>query len=655
MIQEKNDTPGYISQNEYQEEIEREVALHTARVIAGGVPKNYKKHTRIEIPKFNEQREELDWWLEQIRRCQYGYDGLSGRMYEYFHFSYIRHKKKGSGRIPPEFRTIDNEWFKFLEEVEKTPGKGIVCIKRRQVGMSWKMAFDALWCCSNYDEYMVGMNSKTESDSWDLLGKVKYLHRNLPPQLRAIASSTDRRDQIEFAKRDKDDQGNRTRIGRGSSIKCKAPTDNAHASEQYTKLIIDEGGEILNLDKIWSTAEPCLEISPGIREGTPIIFGSVGDIVKGGKGLMDFWTNAELYNMAKFAFWGYNACLIDDLGNDLIEDSIRWILYERKRREGGSRTLYHKFIQNYPLTEEDAFLTAEASGVGNPLAIKGRILELKQNPPKQWVGWMKPKPGGGADFYPDPSTGQIIIYEMPSGRKGGYVAAHDSAEGDDVEKTRDTSFPATTIMSRPLGLVAPKIVAKFCDRPAKLDKYFEQLALLLIFYGCQLDIELNKGGWRMLKWFEMFHPELLALAPLDPTNLKLGIKPKVGVKMTTITRPQMMSALDEYLENHLDSVPDIQFLEHCLVFGSEHRDDDLAVSVGWNLLRLQSNYRLDEVRKQTEAVISGGARLVNKNGKLQWDRPSPTEIVKQNPMTLSEALTKDVRGSNKGQSGLFKR
>lgn len=604
----EKDKPGIIPQNEYQPELEAKVRLETARISLLPIERIERKIHRTVVPKFGtDLRAERDFWAEELRRCIHGHDGLPGRYYMFFNHCFIKDKDKRRGRIQPDVRAIDIAWFKFLETVEKDPGRGVVCVKRRQVGMSWKAALDMLHCCQFNHEYMVGANSKTESDGHDLLAKVKYLHRNLPPQLRSAVVS-DRRDLLSFR-------------STGSTIKIKAPVDNAHASEQYSKLIVDESGELVNLANIIAMAEPCLESSPGIRVSPPIYFGTVGDILKGGQTLMDLWYNNELYNLSRFAFWGYNACIMDDRGNDLIEDSVRWILYSRKKKESGSQKLYHKFIQNYPLHEGDAFLTSEASGVGNPITINERLVQLAETPPIVKVGWMRPK-GAAAEFFPDPN-GKIEIYQDPDPSRK-VVASLDPAEDDDVAKSRDTSDLAAALHFAPYGHQPPTIAAELCDRPKKLDDYYRQLALLLILYGAKLDIELNKGGWRALKWFETHFPHLVALAPQPPTAVKLGSVPKYGVKMTPERKIQMRDLLEEHLENYIDYVNSVKFLKQCLVFGSNHADDDLAVAWGWNLIRLQSQIRTDRLREQTEEV-RGGTKLAVIDGRLQWGQPRVTK------------------------------
>ncbi len=421
MAKDDEEVAGYIKLNEYQEELEKEVAFHTARVMAMGVPRVNKKYTHIEIPDFGDDvRAKRDWELEEIRRCIHGHDGLVGRYYHFFNHVRIKHKSRG--RIRPDFRTIQLEWAKTKERVYSTVGLGLVMVKRRQIGLSWDIAADNIYDCTFNNDFDIGMNSKGEADSRNLFKKVKEVHRYLPDFLRPVAQSVDRRDAMEFSKIIKDKFGNKTKIGTQSSIVSVAPTPTSHAGNQYRKLVIDEAGEQLDLMALWSNAEDCI-MQETLRVGTPIIFGTMGETDKAGSGLKEFWMNHKLYNLEQFAIWGYNGLLMDDFGNDLIQDSIRWIIYTRKKKESGSRVVYNKFLQKYPLHERDAFLQTGSFGVGDPIKIGNRILELEKNPPESVTGFMRRDAGGVPIFVPDTINGKITVYERPDhNRKNGYIA-----------------------------------------------------------------------------------------------------------------------------------------------------------------------------------------------------------------------------------------
>ncbi len=615
-------TPGEIPKNEWKEELEKEVDYYTA--LAGPQRRVTKKYTtNIQPTKFADKREEDEYKLEEIRRLVNGYDGLCGKMYGWLHYAKIRDPERG--KISPDFRTRDLAWFEKVEENQKSRGRGIVKIKRRRCGASQKAAWDAEHDCMTTPYFQIGMNSKSENDSRNLFKNVKFIHQNLPDWLRPTATASDRRDYMEFAywwdktknKMVSQNGMNCEKRGLQSWISSVAPTDTAHEGQAYSKLIIDEAGKIVNLTTLWGYAEDCLRINTR-RVGLPIIFGTVGDIDKDGRGLMDMWINNEAYLLDRFAYYGYHGLMCDEYGNDRVPESIRWIIYERERLKAAHRKVRDAFVQKYPLCDADAFNHISSGGVGDIQLINAQIFELMSNPVEKRIGWMRRKPEGGVDFVPNPE-GKVIIYEPPDhARQNGYTATVDPAEDDGISKNRDASELALTIMAKPYGLEPPKLVVEYADRPMKIDSFFEQTAMVLEWYNkTKVHIELNKGGWRMLKYFEQYYQALLALAPRSANSARKGVELKHGVKMTEDKKQQMMGLLEDLIDNYSKFIPSIKFLEQCKVFGDDHKDDDVAVSVGWNLIIMQGD---KSVVKNINTPISDIPQVIYKkqNGVIQY-------------------------------------
>jgi hypothetical protein len=624
MAKEEDEIVAIIPTGMYVEELEVQVKAITEDILRKGVPRVTKKYKHIEIPDFGKDKKaRISWEMEEIRRCIHGYNDMPGKYYYYFNHCRIKHKSRG--KIRPDFRTMDLEWFKFLEKIQKTKGKGIVCIKRRQVGMSWKSAADVIHDAQFNRDFDIGMNSKGIADSQQLLSKVRTVYRNQSDFLR-VATSTDRRDAMLFAVYDKDEYGNRGKLVKGteSSIVVVAPTPVGHSGNQYLKLVLDEAGETEELEDIWANAEDCI-MQDGVRVGTAVIFGTMGSSDKAGKGLMEFWKNHKMYDLERFPFWGYNELIMDELGNDDIENSVRWILYNRKKKEKGSSKVYNKFIQKYPLNEEDAFLSTMACGVGNPLTINKQLNNLADNPPEAPIGRMK-MIGDEPHFEPNPA-GHCVMREAPQKLKDGYTATLDPAEDDDVTKSKDSSDLGFSIMARPLGLLPPRIAFEYCHRPLKLEEAYLQIALACKMYGVKLHIELNKGGWRAYDWFSLYYPELLALPPKTANNLRSGVELKHGVKMNKDRKLQMEGLLNQHLDNYClpdpskewKGIQSKRFLEQCKVFGGKGKDDDLAVSVGWNLIIQQGDKKVathqsdivqQPVSHRYEKTLMGTIKLV---------------------------------------------
>jgi hypothetical protein len=217
----------------------------------------------------------------------------------------------------------------------------------------------------------------------------------------------------------------------------------------------------------------------------------------------------------------------------------------------------------------------------------------------------------------------------------------DPVEDDDVEKSRDTSEIATTVCSKPFGLEPGRVVAEFAIRPPKLDEYFEQVAMLAKWYNdTKIQIEMNKGGWRMRKYLETHYPTMLALAPVSATSAKGGVEWRIGVKMTAERKEQMKGLIEDYVDNHVKYIPSIKLLEQFKVFGDDHADDDLAISFGWNLILMQSDKTV--VRRKDEALSHNPTvNYVRQNGKIVLQAPSKQgDTIRPSPPKPKSAIFK---------------
>lgn len=593
------ETPDIIPENERKPDLEKEVAFYLAKARSESFLYFTKKHTPNKYPtKFKDPREELEYQIEEIRRMTEGYDGLSGKGYGWLNYAKIRDPEKG--KISPEFRAKQEQLFRLIEAKKEQKNTGIVGFKRRRWGYSSVIAWNAEHNSMTIPFHQTGMVSKSENDSRLLFKHVKFIHQNLPDWLRPRATVSDRRDYMEYAYWTKDTNGNKLKKGLQSWITSFAPTLTSLEGNAFSELLIDEGGKIDILLDIWATGEDCMRLNTQ-RVGLPIVMGTVGDIDKDGKGLMELYKNSEAYNLEKFPVYGYNGLICDEYGNCDFENSIRWIIYEREKLKSTSQKNRQAFIQKYPLEEKDAFNQVSGGGVGNIQNINDQIVSLMTNPPLVSKGWMRKKADGKIDFVPDERYGMVNIFERPQPRQNGYLGFTDPCEGDDIEKTRDTSEIATGILSKAFNTTPAKLVAEVSYRPLKLDEYFEQVAMLCEWYGCKIQIEMNKGGWRMRKYFEQYYPHLLALAPVSATSAKGGVEWRIGVKMTTDRKEQMKGLIDDYTDNDVKFIPSIKLLEQFKVFGDDHADDDLAVTFGWLLILNQSDKTVVKSRENSLA------------------------------------------------------
>jgi len=607
MIDESEDKVKVIPLNERIPDIEERVKYFTKTT--DSFKENTTKFSRVIIPaKFSDSKEQFDWEKEEIKRCKFGHDGMSGKMYLFFNYVFI--KNLSGGRIKPQFRVAANEWFQFITDCQNSKEWGVVCVKRRRVGASWMEALDVLHDIMFNTFFNVGMNSKSEKDSIELFNKVKFIYDNLPSFLRPrLGSRTGMK--MEFFIKSKDQYGNPIKKGTQSMIIVSPPTDSAFEGWMLNKWVADEAGKVENLPQMWSFTEDCL-MQETRRVGTPVLFGTSGEVGKTGKGLVEMWKNSDVYKLRRFFFGGWMGLDVDAFGNDNKEDSIRWILYERERRKSLSSKLYNDFIQKYPLTVEEAFSQAAGDGIGNIALINKQMSSIRENPPVAVKGKFVMNDEGVVDFKLDPVNGKVIIYEHPEENiNNGYVAASDPADHDDAwEGASDLSLH---IVKKRNGLERPKIVLEYVDRPSKLVDYYNQSLMAILYYKCKILVERNR--YRMISHFdEMGYKHLLRLTPQGVLRMVGGRPNTIGVHMNDEMREYMCGLIEEYIDESCDLIPSYELLQECIDYGS--RNTDRVYSFGLCLVLIKEDMR--SLRKPKDAMKSKipSFSFKNINGKI---------------------------------------
>lgn len=607
-MKEIEDEAEIIKPEQYIPELEEQVKYFLTTT--PDLPRNEHLHKPVQTPNFKSEEEQLEWELEQISRCKTGYKNMCGK--EYFYLNFTKIQNLGGGKIVPKFRVCDNEWFKLIESCQygDLQGHGVICVKRRRVGASWKEAADVLHDCLFNKYFRVGMNSKTERDSIELFKKVKFMYSNLPAFLRVRTSAGNTKMTLNFAYHVKDENGNKLKKGNESEIIVVAPTDSAYEGQMLNKWICDEAGKISNLDTIWSLTEDCL-MQETRRLGVPVLFGTSGDVGNVGRALKEMWYNADVYRLKRFFFAGWNGLICDEYGNDLKEEGIRYIIYERHRRRGLDPMKYNDFMQRYPLTVAEAFSQASSGGVGDTVKINAQKISLAENPPKFRRGYFSFEPDGSVKFTPN-NNGECIVYEHPEKTlKGGYVAGCDPADHDDAyDEASDLSL---YIVKKQHGLDPPRIVFEYSDRPKKLNDYYDQAIMALLWYNnCKVLIERNRP--RMISYFDdMGYKYLLQTTPQGIVRLVGGRANTIGLNMNNTTKEYLSGVITEYVDNYCECIPSSALLQEFIDFGTRNTDRAMAFGIALIFLK-EDKTAIKRQEEVTKALPRFGYRKVN--GKL---------------------------------------
>lgn len=601
MPEEGDDLFQPIPKHQWIPEYEEEVARYVS--IAGNLPKNDILYEYAKQPVGLDSYGTIRWAKEEIRRCIEGHNGMCGKMYFYFNYCFIQTIGK---KIRPKFRVIDNEWFKFVEACQKSNEWGIICVKRRRVGASWKESCDMLHDCIFFKDRHVGMNSKTERDSFELFRKVKYQYDNLPQFLRVKVSSNTK-NTLDFSYFTKDPTGAKRRKGNESSIFAVAPTDNAYEGQALSKWICDEAGKIKNLATMWSYTEDCL-MTETRRTGIPIIFGTAGDIGAEGKDLEYMWSNAQAYRLKKFFFSAWMGLNCDEYGNDDKEGCIRWVIYKRHEKERLRPEELNIYIQKYPLSVAEAFTVTQAAGVGDLIKIRAQMQSLREIPAKFTRGFFRLVSDENVEWVPA-IQGKVIMYEHPEkGIDNLYIAGCDPADHDDV--SNEASDLSMFVIKRPKGLEPAKVVCEYTDRPREVIEYYEQ-ALLCSIYFNNARILIERNRYLMIQHFKATGKTyLLARTPIGVARITGGRADTVGYQMTPQAKDYLRGCIGKYVKDYSAWIPSYELLQEFLYFGAKNTDKAMAFGIALVML---DSYKVptSTAAEKLATVPNFGFRRVN--------------------------------------------
>lgn len=566
-------------------------------------PQNTEAYSRVKIPVFRDPIEKVRWELEEIRKCREGYKSMNSKQYFYFNYGWI--KNITGGRIPPEYRVCDNDWYDHILEAQLSLEFGLVCVKKRRAGASWKEASDVVHDAIFNNNFVIGMNSKSEVDSIELFTKVKYVYDNLPAFLKVSTGAGNTMMSMLFARKSKDEFGNKVLKGNMSEIFVRPPTVSAFEGRMLNKWVSDESGKIDNLIQLYSYTEDCL-MQETVRAGCPILFGTVGAIDRDGQGIKMFWDKSSVYKLNRFFVAGYNGMMVDKFGNDMIEDAIRWIVYERKLAEQKTKKEYADFLQRYPITPDEAFTISQVSGLGDPVIVNTHIEDLRANPARSSTGFFE-------------MNGDKVIWRVhPNGPFKMYEDVDPDVEYDagvdpvDHDNTTDEGSSISMYIGRGPHLGKPsQIVLEYYDKPKRATTAYNQCAMALMYYNnTKALIENNR--YRMIGHFdEKGWMHLIAYTPATVTRIFGKRQMKPGMHVGTQEKSYIEGLIEKDIDNNYKQIPSLELMEEFRDYGS--MNTDRAMAYGMYLVKLSSRIRFQNKEKKGKTI---GFRYKRVNGNV---------------------------------------
>jgi len=506
-----------------------------------------------------------EFWDEETKRCKEGYTigdiSITGNFYFYLNYNQIKMKDPITGRKTkdfPLFTDVDYEFFNHLKTCENL-GKGLILVKPRRTGFSWKLSSIAAHEFNFYrDSYTVisAFEDKYSTNTFNMAKEHLNFLFNTPwykPR------SPDTNDYV-LARHLKKVDGKEVWVGFNSGIKKLTFKDNpfASAGASASKFIFDEAGIFPNIKEAYNISEPTWKDGEDMI-GTPIILGTGGDMGGGTHAFSEMYYNPEVYNLLAFDnIWEENSTkkcgwfipayrqrfgsfkdpetkkqtpLIDEEGNSNEELSKKAVLNERKFKEDDP-IAFRDHTTQYPFTPADAFLVSTGN-IFPTILLKDVKAKIESDPIRfldaNLTGFLEFNNGDLQFNYSD-RVKPIRKYRIKREERFGCIEIFNSPERDaddqifsqryigGIDPFDDDSAPTSVSLGSMFifDRYTQRIVAEYTDRPEKASDFYENCRRLLLFYKAKALPENNKLG--IVTYFE--HCKSLHLLAETPVQLR---------------------------------------------------------------------------------------------------------------------------------------
>lgn len=370
--------------------------------------KKYRPLAVEKIPSFKPGTISYDdYWDEQDNRCLNGYKPapfmpkISGEHYFYLNMCQIELLKKGATRKTiegPFYRELDRRLFDEIYQAKKNK-YGLIIGKPRRIGLSWlggaTSTYELLFHIGNKIGVAAGQDDKAQ----DFYEKVKDLLKNIRPEYRSgILTKNSEEIKLgytEYINKQKEERGLLSQM----FMKTMYAKPTGFEGKSLSMVIFEEAGLFEDIIAAYKSTEPCFKDGM-IQFGTPIIYGTGGDITKGSKGYKELWNaKKSIYNLKKVFISSTDFYPGDGIPNEKTKKTISffdfrtgktnsetaliYILKERQEKEGSEG--YIKHIQSYPLKEADIFIK-NSGGLLNRKKLNAQMRNQENCPHRRQLG-----------------------------------------------------------------------------------------------------------------------------------------------------------------------------------------------------------------------------------------------------------------------------
>lgn len=340
-----------------------------------------------------------DFWDEIDYYCLNGYKPkgmheITGEHFAYLNLANIEMLPQGELRKrpgSPYYRELDHRLFTETRNA-KIGHYGLIVAKPRRVGLSWFGAWQIVYEMLFHKENRVGICAGKQDKADSFYAKVLYLlDKIIDPYKVGMILKNDKIMKLGYS-----DIENKQQVSRGLNSEMLIRTMFADSAgfegESMSLAIFEEAGLFQNLIQSYKSTEPCFR-EGAIQFGTPLIYGTGGQIEKGAKGYKEMWENHKSYNLHKIFIsadeyypgdgefdtkTGKKAPSFFDI-NTGKTDRVRarnHIIAERNLAKK-SKESYVKHLQNFPLQESEVFIK-NGSGLLDTKLLNHQLMILQE-------------------------------------------------------------------------------------------------------------------------------------------------------------------------------------------------------------------------------------------------------------------------------------
>lgn len=586
----------------------------------------------------DDKKEKIElFWMEVFRRMGSGHDGMSGYMWTYYNFGWLKTKR---GRTKVKYRRNDNDIFWLMDACARGDnerydgyfGSGIIEIGRRRLGKTSRVGGKIYHDMVFESHIDIIVTSKTEEDAADqIIGqKLMFFFDNLPSRLRP--SVLHRPSGLLHLGEKLPDPNNKRgyRIGgRNTRVFSKASRPEASEGNTINSWYADEIGKTDNFEDTLLMIYPALADEEGYNiEGFRYLTGVSGDMGKF-PDAERIWKNAEDYGLVRWFSPGWYGVYCDEYGNEDVERFVREELTKRNKiinnkaltpseKDKALRTRQ----QQYPFTVEESFLGG-ALGKFDGARINEQLVRLDDHPVEVYSGnidWeidkliakMTPTPGGKVIFIEPPKNGCKYIMgidayglkQTDEGSKGAawvFKLANKSLSPLEEEhllgrlretyKSEDRLKIHLELGNLPVAYYedAPRNPKKFADKAAALAVYYEKFGngqtgkfndKVMILVETQPSI--------IFDYLLEHHKARVFPAPIRPDRIptRNDLFNKWGIDMKGFWAEKRLGELSHYIEKNCDKIYFTDLLNKMLSYDPEMKRHkyDIVDSLGVALI-----------------------------------------------------------------------